>query len=114
MERIRKVGICKYTGGYGLFELRIRTREGTICWKVDIDEFMNGWFSLEEDNRKRVHRARWNGYIDEWERRHGREMPREVREAVSGWMLVPSTLERVGKRRGHGVEWLMRRKVRER
>lgn len=110
MVWVRKVGILKYTGEYGSYELRIRTRSGTICWKVDGDEFVNGWYKVENDNRGRPRKMRADGYIHEWQRIHARPMPMEVVEAIRGYEICPSVLDRIGRKIGNGVEWLPRRK----
>ena len=111
----RKVGIYKDTANPDLVWLHVYTKEGVLKFGFSVADFTNGWFSERPATHpKRLRRngspyQREEGAAQAIQAKLGRPLHPAFMEALTMYAITPTSLKRVGKRRGKAIQWLRKR-----
>ena len=90
--------------------LVIATSDGTSYFPLDVDVFLNGWFSPSRRGEYHSPYRRIDGAIDALARDAGGYLDTDVQQALREFCITPTFLRNYSKTNSHRIKWAQRKR----
>lgn len=105
----RKRGECLDLSAFKTI-LVIATSDGTSYFPLDVDSFLNGWFSPSRRGDHYSQYRKIEGAIDALYRDAGGYLDTDVQQALREFSVTPTFLRNYSKTNSHRIKWAQRKR----